>query len=79
MSMAWETTEDDVANVCRAHGLTNVNAQEFCDEQLDHDRVEDAALRGNDMETQTNYAYQSIEEQLKEAGLLDNAVESKYK
>lgn len=78
MSMAWETTEDDVANVLRAHGITNVNAADFCDEQLDHDRVEDAALRGNDMDTQTNYAYQSIEEQLKEAGLLDQSATTKF-
>jgi hypothetical protein len=78
MSMAWETTEDDVQNVLNAHGLTNVDAQDFCNEQLNADRVEDAALRGNDMDTQTNYAYQSIEEQLKEAGLLDNSAPTKF-
>ena len=78
MSMAWETTVDDVQIVLEAHGIA-ADAQNFLDEQLDHDRVEDAALNGVEMEEQTNYAYQSIEEQLKEAGLLDNAAESKYK
>jgi hypothetical protein len=37
---------------------------------LDYDSIEQAALRSNDMVTQTNYAYQEIESQLREAGVL---------
>lgn len=42
--------------------------------QIDQQRVEEAALWGNDLEEQTNYAHQDIRDQLVAKGLADTAV-----
>lgn len=65
MSMAFEITQEDVENVLQQHGVafTEQEAQELFDE-LDHGSVEQAALYGNDMDEQTNYAYVEIWNQL---------------
>lgn len=71
MSNAWETTEDDVLNVVHRMGkkLKAGQAEEilFC---LNQFNIEDEALRGNDIETQTEYAYQEIERQIREDKLI---------
>lgn len=67
MSNAWETTYDDVLNVAHRMGkkLTEDQTHTIHNE-LDHFKIEDAALNGNDMDTQTEYAYEEIERQMKE-------------
>jgi hypothetical protein len=78
MSMAWETTVDDINTVLQAHGkyVHQTELDEYLD-KVDCDDVEAAALAGDDMDEQTNYAYQSIEEQLMEDGCLPRA-ETKF-
>ena len=72
MSNAWETTEDDVLNVVHKMGkkLKSGEAEEILFE-LDQFAIEDAALAGNDIESQTNYAYEEIEKQIIENNLLE--------
>ena len=62
MNTAWETTVEDVETVLNAHGL-DLDADEVHG-QLNHDDIEDSALWGDEIEEQTNYAYQEIEHQL---------------
>ena len=65
MSLAWETTTEDVINVCRNNGekISEDKASEIHD-QLDMDKIEKAALRGDDMDEQIDYAYIEIWEQI---------------
>ncbi len=70
--MAWEVTDDDIANVLRQHGqLTDENLQQASD-LVDHesDRVEKAALNYLEMEEQTDASYSEIEDILIENKLL---------
>lgn len=64
MNTGFEITVDDVATVLDRMGLVE-DAEEYF-EQIDHDRVEAAALYGNDMDEQTAYAYDEIEIQINE-------------
>jgi hypothetical protein len=78
MSLAWETTADDVYNVMRTHNVVDETMnlrgraeKEFDDlDEEDHSRIEEAALRGDDMDEQTNYAYDEIEDILAEKGII---------
>lgn len=67
MSNAWETTYDDVLNVAHRMGkkLSGDQTDTIYD-NLDHFKIEDAALNGNDIQKQTEYAYEEIERQMKE-------------
>jgi sporulation-control protein spo0M len=62
---AWETTDQDIVNVMgnHDHDITDERAQEIL-EKIDITAVEGAALRGDEMEQQTHYAYGEIERQL---------------
>ena len=68
MSLAWETTVDDILNVFRkmGHEGTEEQARQILDNVIDFDRVEQAALCGDEMDDQVEYAYADIEEQIKE-------------
>lgn len=67
MSLAWETSTDDILNVFRKMGHEgNEEQAEDLHDKLDHDRIEQAALCGTAMEDQVAYAYADIEEQIKE-------------
>lgn len=71
MSLAWETTDEDVANVLsRLHPSRTYTVKETIQilGNLDHNKIEKAALYGNDIDEQTNYAYDEIEKQLKKMG-----------
>jgi hypothetical protein len=68
MSFAWETTVDDVENVLRRMGRTGMGSVSIHG-MLDHEAIEKAALRGNDMSDQTEGAYDEIERQIKEGKL----------
>lgn len=65
MSNAWETTTEDVLNVVHSMGkkLKENEADEILN-NLDQFAIEDAALNGNDIEEQTDYAYDEIKRQL---------------
>jgi len=65
MSTAWETTTEDVMNVCKNNGerITEAQAEEILD-RLDTDKIEKEALRGDDMDEQVDYAYIEIWEQI---------------
>jgi hypothetical protein len=78
-NIAFQITEEDVENVLRSNALHAANtngksfesiAAEICDD-LDHGKIESAALYGNDMEQQTNYACDEIARQLREKGILE--------
>jgi len=67
MSNAWETTIDDVENVLVSMGINGVSEEkleEITDFKIDHVAIEKAALYGESMEKQTDYAYEEIEKQL---------------
>jgi hypothetical protein len=68
MSLAFEITEEDVLNVLRRN---NVKADPAaCLGLLDTGSIEKAALYGDDIDQQTEYAYQEIEKQLKDKGAI---------
>ena len=71
MSSAWETTVDDVLNVLKEEGVskTEEEAESILDD-LDHDKIEKEALRGDNMDEQVDYAYLEIKEQLIEMGIV---------
>ena len=65
MSSAWETTVEDVQNVLKKMGKTCTEEQaDQIHSSLDHQEIERSALQGNDMETQTEYAYEEINRQI---------------
>ena len=65
MSLAWETTTDDIQNVLsKMECSVDENKALLILGDIDTDAVEKAALYGNDMETQTEYAYEEIKKQL---------------
>lgn len=73
MSMAFEVSHEDVATVCRAHGITQHDQIERCFDlvtQKFDERVTRAALWGNDLDKQTQYALAEIERILLEQGHL---------
>lgn len=65
MSIAWETTLEDVENVLRRMGRNlRPESVRVLYEDLDQAAIEKAALYGDSMEEQTEYAYDEIERQL---------------
>ena len=71
MSYAFETTIDDVLNV--VHKMCfKANGDQIHEifDNLDQDKVEMAALKGDDMDEQIDLAYIEIEEQIKEMGIV---------
>ena len=73
---AFQVTADDVQNVLNIHNLSH-DADEIHG-SLDFDEIEEAAMWGDDLTEQTNYACQEIEKQLKEMGILGQTVNSKF-
>lgn len=67
MSMEWKTTIEDLIIVLDKHGVlyTDDSLVEI-DGRLDMELIEAAALEGLDIDTQTRYAHEEIEKQLKE-------------
>jgi hypothetical protein len=65
MSSAWETTVDDVLNVLKELGVkkTEEEADTILD-NLDTDKIEIEALRGDNMDEQIDGAYLEIKEQI---------------
>ena len=72
MSNAWETTFDDIENVLNRMGYKGndeVLTRRILGD-LDHNEIEAAALHGDAIEDQTDYAYDEIERQIKVNKLL---------
>jgi len=69
MLNAFEITTEDVANVLVEMGhqedSKNENLVKELHGDLNYEKITIAALRSNDLEIQTNYAYEVIMEQLK--------------
>jgi len=65
MGFAFEITNEDISTAADQLGvaLTDTGADYFAD-QIDADEVEENALRGEDMDEQTQYAIQDIKDQL---------------
>lgn len=77
---AFGISENDIENVLHAYALrvANTNGQPFADmareliDELDHARVEEAALAaGCNMDQQTNAAYSEIKSMPTEMGVLE--------
>jgi len=65
MSNAWETTSEDVENALKQVGIiVDEDKSEELHEKLDMEAIEEAALWGDEMEEQTDYAYEEIVKQL---------------
>lgn len=77
--LAYEVSEDDVENVLRSNSLAvaNTNGKSFesiANEvfpQLDFQLIEEAALAGDALDEQTDYANDEIARQLREIGILE--------
>lgn len=78
-NQAFEINEEDVENVLRNHSLAVANSQGKSFESmsneifssLDMTKIANAALYGDDINTQTEYAYQEIADQLRQLGVLE--------
>jgi len=74
MSYAFQVTADDVELVMNAHsqGVSAEEAEEIFDQHIapQAERIEKAALYGNEMEEQTEYAHKEIAAILVEEGVL---------
>ena len=66
MSNAWETTEEDVENVIHSRFKFDPESVkiDYIHDRLDFDRIEQAALFGDDMEDQYELAANEIERQI---------------
>lgn len=78
-NLGYQATEEDVENVLSSNPMMKDIAQgrplEVIAAEiflvLDMDRIEEAALMGDDLDEQTNYANDNIAEQLREQGILE--------
>lgn len=78
-NLAYQATEDDVQNVLSSNSLSvaNTNGKSFesiANEvfgNLDLDLIEQAALYGDYLDEQTDYANDEIARQLREMGILE--------
>lgn len=76
---AYEVTVEDVENVLRSNSLAVANTdgksfEAMANElhgNLDFDLIEQAALAGDDLDEQTDYANDEIARQLREMGVLE--------
>ena len=68
---AFEISVEDVMQVCSEHGreVTYEEAEKLYD-GLDRVKITEAALHGDEMEQQTDYAYDEIGCQLREKNFL---------
>lgn len=76
---AYQATEEDVENVLRSNSLTVANTmgksfESIANEvfgNLDFDLIEQAALYGDNLDEQTDYANDEIARQLREMGVME--------
>lgn len=65
ITLAWQTTEEDVSAVLANTNLDEISNSEFYMRKLDYDKIAEAALIGDDLESQTAFAHQEIENQIR--------------
>lgn len=73
MSLAWETTNEDVGTVLDKHGVkkTDEEIEELIDDDtVDTGVIENGVLCYTDMDDQTDSMHSDIEDQLMEAGVI---------
>jgi len=71
MSMAWETTVDDVQLVLDAHDVDHDEDKlDELHDGLDHDEIEDRILQYTDMEDQTAAMMSYIEDEFMSDGVI---------
>ena len=72
---AFEVTPEDIITVCNELGTTidEIKANSIIS-KLDMKKIVDAALFGDDIDEQTEYAHEEIKDQIKELELLKEAV-----
>ena len=73
MSLAWEVSSEDIVNVMTDHGVQielDDPRLENIISSLDHNKIEQAALFGDDIDEQTEFANENIKEQLLENGII---------
>lgn len=77
MNTAYQATEEDVANVLSSNPLVNIDSGETVEAMahrllplLDFEEIENAALYGDSMDQQSNYANDEIARQLRVMGVL---------
>ena len=68
MCFGFEITEEDVFNVYhnKFQKAVSMEKAERVFSLLNQDKIQKAALYGNDIATQTEYAYKEISQQIKE-------------
>lgn len=72
MTIAFDISEEDIIAAAKEHlGIDlSFDEAEGLMNKLDRSKIEEAALYGNDLETQTTYAVEAISEQLHEMNTL---------
>jgi HSP90 family molecular chaperone len=72
MNTAFEITVEDIQSALFSKKEIEISDEQANDfyQNIDTDEVERSALFGNDMEEQTEFAFQSIIEQLEELELI---------
>ena len=79
LNFAYQATEEDVENVLHSNSLAVANTtgksfESIANEvfgNLDFDLIEQAALFGDDLNEQTDYAHDEITRQIREMGVLE--------
>jgi hypothetical protein len=66
MSLAWETTEEDILNCLDQMGRKNITPEEVSEihDDLNHAAVEQAALSVDEFDEQVACAYHEIKNQI---------------
>lgn len=76
MNAAFQISEEDVLNVLASNVLAGERPADMglyassLFEELDLDKIEQAAMFGDDLDQQTDFAYDEITQQLRDAGVL---------
>lgn len=79
MSLAWDTTADDVANVLRQHSIVLEDSENArLAEELDTDDIEKVVLHYCNMQAQTDACYCVVEDQLMVKGVIPAGSEKKW-
>ena len=67
MSLAWETTEEDILTCLFAMGKKDLMPEEVSEihSNLDHHAIESSALLGGDFDEQVLFAYHEIKKQIR--------------
>ena len=71
----FEVTDEDMKIILEAH---KIEFYEGIADKLNANAIEQSAMYGDDVDEQTKYAYQEIENQLKQMGVISKDVPNKF-